>query len=204
MVEERPADTGNPFAPPKAEAAAGLASRISGRRRGRGALAPRRLRLLAALFDGFLWVPAMVLNFLADASDEHSLARFGWYVGLGVYAVALLAWNALWLHRSGQSIGKRVLGIAIVRSDGAPAGFGRIAALRIAPLLVLDFAPVIATRVWGIDAEWLSNVSMLVGLVDTLFIFGPRSRCLHDWLADTIVVEARELPRELPPRAARR
>jgi uncharacterized RDD family membrane protein YckC len=187
MVKPQPTEVENPFAPPKAP--------VARKKSGGTALAPRRLRLVAAVLDGLTWAPIGLFYALAESADEESLERFGWYVGVGVYAVALVAWNALWLHRFGQSIGKRMQRIAIVRSDGSRAHFGRIVALRITPFLVMDSIGQLATVVERLDAAWLAQLAGIVWLADTLFIFGPRNRCLHDWLADTIVVETRELPR---------
>jgi hypothetical protein len=36
----------------------------------------------------------------------------------------------------------------------------------------------------------IAQLCGLVGLVDALMIFGDEQRCLHDYLADSIVVEA--------------
>ncbi len=204
MAEPRPADAEgpaensaensveNPFAPPRAP--------IVREKRGRLPLAPRMVRLAAVVVDGLTWIPLGLFYVWADEAQQHSSARIAWNVAAAVCAVALLAWNALWLHRFGQSIGKRVLRIAIVRSDGSRASLGRIAALRIAPPFALRW---IAEHDAQDDLAWfavLALVAWALWLADVLFILGPRSRCLHDWLAGTIVVETRELPRRRRPR----
>lgn len=86
----------------------------------------------------------------------------------------LILWNCLWLHRYGQTVGKRVLRIRIVRSDGGRCGLGRIFALRYLPMMVLGLIPV---------------VGFLVTLTDWLLIFRDSRKCLHDQFADTIVVK---------------
>ena len=75
----------------------------------------------------------------------------------------------------GQTVGKALLKIRIVRSDGSPASFGRIVGLRYLPTSVLASIPVIGT---------------IYGLLDVLLIFRASRRCLHDNIADTIVVTA--------------
>jgi uncharacterized RDD family membrane protein YckC len=59
----------------------------------------------------------------------------------------------------------------VVRTDGTPVSLGRIFLLRNVVNGLLGFIP-------------------LYSLVDVLFIFGERRQCLHDRLADTIVVKA--------------
>jgi len=58
-----------------------------------------------------------------------------------------------------------------VRSDGAPASLGRIFWLR----NVLN---------------GLISVIPIYGIIDSLFIFSESRQCLHDKIADTIVVNA--------------
>jgi uncharacterized RDD family membrane protein YckC len=78
------------------------------------------------------------------------------------------------LYRSGQTIGKRALDIAVVRSDGSPVALSRYIFLRVAPMWLLGLIPL---------------VGRFIGLVDPLLIFGKERRCLHDLIADTIVVD---------------
>jgi uncharacterized RDD family membrane protein YckC len=68
-------------------------------------------------------------------------------------------------------MGKRLLEIRVVRSDGAQASLGRIFLLRNVVNGLLGFIP-------------------LYALVDVLFIFSEQRQCIHDRLADTIVVKA--------------
>lgn len=89
------------------------------------------------------------------------------------------------LYERGQTLGKLALGIRIVRRNGAPAGLPRILLLREAFAGLAPHVPVIGT---------------LVTLVDSLMIFRADHRCLHDHVADTIVVRARKPRAEpLPP-----
>ena len=75
---------------------------------------------------------------------------------------AQLAW--------GQSLGKRLMNIKVVRLNGTDVELWRL-------LLVRNLAPVVISQACG-----------LFGLVDALFIFGAEQRCLHDLMSDTIVV----------------
>ncbi len=76
----------------------------------------------------------------------------------------------LYLASSGQSIGKRMLRLRVVRTDGSPASLARIVFLRNGVIVLLG------------------SLCGVVSLVDALMIFGEERRCLHDQLADTIVV----------------
>jgi uncharacterized RDD family membrane protein YckC len=63
------------------------------------------------------------------------------------------------------------MGIKVVRKDGSKASLGRIFFLRNVVNIILAFIP-------------------LYGLVDALLIFGESRQCIHDKIADTIVVKA--------------
>ncbi|HHO53328.1 MAG TPA: RDD family protein [Deltaproteobacteria bacterium] len=82
-----------------------------------------------------------------------------------------------WLAREGQTLGKRWLGLRIVRSDGSMAGFGRAFLLRYG-LFLLG-----CVLVPGLG--WI-----VVPLVDGILLFDRSGRTLHDLLADTQVVVA--------------
>ena len=122
-------------------------------------------------------VPAFLLEMRSDAwrtlSASSLLANLGPLLALGYLALAL--WNAVWLHRYGQTIGKRLLGIRIVRGDGSRASLGRIFALRYLPMALLG----------GLGF----HLGGLIRLADVLCIFRDDRRCLHDLIADTRVVQ---------------
>jgi uncharacterized RDD family membrane protein YckC len=80
-----------------------------------------------------------------------------------------------WLTTRGQTIGKRALGIRIVRaSDGENPGFLFAVALRYAVPSLISFIPLIG---------------FIFSLTDILFIFRSDRRCLHDLIAGTRVVK---------------
>lgn len=88
--------------------------------------------------------------------------------------VALIIWNCVWLQRYGQTVGKRVLHIRIVRSNGERASLGRIFGRRYLPMMLLGAIP---------------KLGVLITLADYLLIFRESRKCLHDHFADTIVVK---------------
>ena len=84
-------------------------------------------------------------------------------LGLGVQIVMQL--------RYAQSVGKRMMKLKVVRSDGSPVELWRIILLR-------NVALQVAAQLCG-----------FVGIIDALMIFGDEMRCLHDLVADTVVVD---------------
>lgn len=140
-------------------------------------LASRGNRLAAHMVDsvigwGATFIPIFV-PFLFDQSDDmaFALGLGGLLALIGIGSVSVL--NLWWLHTDGQTLGKKVVGIRIVRSNLRDrASLFRIVGLRFAPL---------------------ASVSLFVPfamVVDALFIFGSERRCLHDLFADTAVIDA--------------
>lgn len=149
-------------------------------------LAGRFRRLVATGIDAVL-VPGltiflvMVLGIVEDAEDFQDR----WWV-LHVLLLAITSYlllNGYGLWRSGQTVGKRLLGIAIVAPAG-PGGQG----MKPAPLWKLIciralFFPLLFTAV----VPWYA----VLPAIDQALIFGRRRRCLHDLLAGTLVVRRR-------------
>ena len=162
-----------------------------------GSLAERGARLLAASIDELLLlgiflpmlfgaVPtliAMVSGGLSGAAPAPELLDTGDLLGAMlsgpgtlITVIAFIAWSVvtIWfVAADGQSIGKRMVGIKVVRTDGSPASFARIFLLRN-----------------GVNAlpNLLPYVGWLYQLADPLLIYQESRQCLHDRIADTIVV----------------
>jgi uncharacterized RDD family membrane protein YckC len=168
------APDGNRFAPPAAhvEDVAGPAAS--------GELAGRWSRLGATLIDGILagivfWCVSLFTPFnafrpalqngLMVAMVENALAGF----------VIFLVLHGYLLQTRGQTIGKLLLHVRIVRSDGARATLARLAGLRYFVNSALTLIP------------W---VGWFYALIDVLMIFRQSHKCLHADIADTIVVKA--------------
>lgn len=151
--------------------------------------ADRATRLGAAILDGIIvmtmiYLP-MVVVFVAvmavtgPMDPEEIAAGTGplpmmMLTGMGLGFVGFVAWG--WLtyrgvKENGQTIAKKMLHIKVVRSDGSPASVGRIFWLRNIVNGALGIIP-------------------LYGIIELLFIFGEAQQCLHDKIADTIVVKA--------------
>ena len=143
-------------------------------------LADRGTRLGAQIIDGvasmIAILPAFVILGVSGASrDQTNDLGVVAIVVVGALFLALAAWQLYWLHLYSQTIGKRALGIKIVRTDGSRAGLGRIFGMRMLPVSLLGVIPL---------------VGPIISLVDPLLIFRDDRRCLHDLIADTVVVKA--------------
>jgi uncharacterized RDD family membrane protein YckC len=152
-------------------------------------MASRWSRFWASFVDGLIVGLPFVPSYMAAAPQALmgqrrftaltmwvELARTGTVFYLGVLVLLIvLCFVAVLVHRNGQSIGKKLLGIKDVRTDGSPASLGRIFGLRYVVNTLLTMIPIIGG---------------LYALVDVLMIFGSAKRCCHDYIADTIVVRA--------------
>ncbi len=180
------ADPPNPYAPPTATVA-DVGDHAGTERR----LAERGTRLGASLIDTLvmllLFAPAMFAGMasggLGGSADATPPAMLVWaeahpLLSQIIWGIAGLlvffAVNGYWLHTRGQSVGKRLLKIRIVRSNGERATLSRIVFARYLPTQAVSMVPLIG---------------MLCALIDILFIFRDSRQCLHDTIADTIVVK---------------
>jgi len=171
----------NPYAPPRATV------RDVADPGAKSVLADRGTRLGAAVLDSIAFLtmvygPLLAFGVMtafasspfASTSPNAQAAGGLLTMGLGAALVGFAVWCTItvrFLLRNSQSIGKKILGIKVVRSNGAPVSFSRLFWLR--NFLV-----------------WIVSLIPLFGIVDSLFIFGESRQCLHDKIADTIVVVA--------------
>lgn len=139
--------------------------------------ASRGARLGAALIDGVilfgLVVVAVLFAGVGRGVERGLVAPLPGIIVFGVGGLSLIIVNIVLLARFGQSLGKRALGIAIVRTDGSRCELWRILVLRVLVVRAISFVPM---------------VGLLFSLVDMVMIFGEERRCVHDYMADTIVV----------------
>jgi len=190
------ATTGNPFAPPRAHVEDQF------RAPAEMVTATRGSRFLAYLVDispgivlgvvGVIVAIVMVPGFLTGHFDPSrgGLASLGiLFFLIAIVAIGWTIWTIVLLYKYGQTIGKKVLGIRVVRMDGSRVSFARFFFLRGLPIVVIG---AVAGGVSG--ALHLRYAGNSVQLIDCLLIFGAAHRCLHDLIADTRVVTAASSP----------
>ncbi len=152
-------------------------------------LAGRGARLAATLVDGLLFLfclmPLMNPNLATLSSPNSYSLAFSDILNLSGNkhlfsdALPILILGAVQLtllSTLGQSVGKRLLRIRIVRfHDGSRAGFVHAFLLRSLLRELIGMVP------------WLGQVFLIV---DIFYIFRADRRCLHDLIAGTVVVKA--------------
>ena len=136
------------------------------------ALAPRRARIAARVYDGLLMLLASGPGLLLIAGRVAPLGLYVAAAGAGL----MLAYQWYLLLSTGQSVAKSWAGLVVVRRDGQPVDFYSAVVLRTLVPAVLSLIPGFLPVVFTLD----------------LMLFSRRSRrCLRDLIADTVVVQGR-------------
>lgn len=142
-------------------------------------------RLVAQIIDGLLNLlvaaPGMIIaGVSAGGLEPEEEPELLFFLGLGLGMVGVLALNIYqWviISRYGQSIGKRLMKIRIVKFDTfQPPGFVYGVLLRIWVNGVLSGLP--------------CGIGLIYTIVDLCFIFRQDRRCVHDLIAQTVVLQA--------------
>ncbi|MFG6488741.1 RDD family protein [Roseateles sp. BYS78W] len=162
------------FAPPQAH--------VEDLATGEVMLAGRGTRLLAVVVDTVIaaalgWaagmIPVLQQAFLVQtqATAKSMWSLTPWSAGLGLLVFLLVqGWP---LVTRGQTVGKMLLKLRIVRPDGSRPDAWRLLGLRYGIGIVSNLNPIVA---------------MVYGLIDSLLIFRGSRKCLHDTIADTQVI----------------
>ena len=142
--------------------------------------ASRWRRFLARLADNILlslvWAAAVLIATMGlgyEMVPDGTLV----YVCYGLAFAVVFPFQAYFLFHDGQSLSKKLLDLRIVRPNGSRADAVRVILIQEMLPPALSFVPLIGP---------------LFGVADALFILGPETRCLHDYLADTIVMDLRD------------
>lgn len=142
-------------------------------------LATRRERFVAAIIDlTIIFIIYTPLLYLAGSFDNYPNVKTlptSANLLINVLSTAIfISINFKMLISSGQTIGKKLVGIKIVKLDGGAATLKSNLMKRYAIYFIPSFVPVIG---------------IVFSLIDDLFIFGKNKRCLRDLFADTKVVK---------------
>lgn len=130
-------------------------------------------RWAALIIDRFLFVGAalvLVIGVVIVTPDKPDDPRF---LGIMLAVLAAVAgyvtYDALMVHRSGQTLGKRWLKIRVVRADGEPVRAG---------------------QAWGRALTRVVAIHILALVNYGPALFTQEKTCVHDLLAGTRVVNA--------------
>jgi len=147
-------------------------------------LAGRGTRLLAVILDSLiafaLALPGLIVLGVSGAfsqpDDPNPAVLAGGLALLGLCLLGLLGVQIWMLSTRGQTIGKRIMGVKIVKfDDHSNPGFVHAFLLRSFVNGLIGGIPV---------------VGGIYSLVDICFIFREDRRCIHDFIASTVVVKA--------------
>ena len=160
----------NPYQPPQAELST-ESSYDSPQLAGRGQ------RFGAALIDGLIGgamaIPIILIlgtwNYIkAGSQPPLSLTLLSGVLGFAAFILV----HGHFLNAYGQTVGKRLVGIRIVKLNGDLPGFQTLIVARYLPITLVSMIPF---------------AGGLFSLVDILFIFRQDRRCVHDLIAGTRV-----------------
>jgi uncharacterized RDD family membrane protein YckC len=167
----------NPYSPPQAEPLQQAYDAFT------PSLASPWTRLGAQIIDGLIvmvvTLPAMYITGYFTRAVANQTSEGGMFGMIGEQLVWAVAGIALYLAinwkflQNGQTIGKKLTSIRIVRKDGSPIDAMRIITHRILPVQLAAQVPCVGS---------------LAVLVDALLIFRSERNTLHDDIADTKVV----------------
>lgn len=169
----------NPYAPPQVDILPPVDpsknERLASPWRRLGASLVDTLILLAINLP-LMWITGYFTRAYQQAVQGNSgavgLEQVVW-AAVGLALMVMLNWNHLAV---GETIGKRALGLRIVRKNGEAVDRNHIILRRMLPLQIVVLIPYLGT---------------LLALIDSLCIFRSAHNTLHDDIADTKVVDLR-------------
>lgn len=154
-----------------------------------------QMRANAALFQNldFNNHEQVFSAFATIYSSEVFLAGLAIYIAYGI-------WQIIMMGKHGQSLGKRLLKIKVIRPDGNKAGFLRTVVLReivfsIAAGILMALLAAIIEALAGPGKTALAlaqSVDILPALICLIMLFLNKNhdrRTLQDYVADTVVIK---------------
>ena len=142
-------------------------------------LASPGARLLAKIIDNVvLWLPFVLpLVFSAMEADEDVIGITGGIAFLLILAIGIF--QIVLISTKGTTIGKKMLGLKMIKHDGGEVGFVHGFLLR---SFVYSLMETIANMLFF----------YIPALVDSLMIFTDNHQTLHDRIASTYVIVDRD------------
>lgn len=142
-------------------------------------VATRMQRFIAAMIDGGLGILVSIPFFehyqLWELMKSGGTVPTDVSIKMTIYGLFMFfLLHGTLLYRYGQTVGKRVMGLAIVTLDGRRPHFMHLILNRYLPQWVAGFVP---------------GIGPLLGIIDALFIYRDDKRCVHDLIAGTKVID---------------
>ncbi|WP_037587513.1 RDD family protein [Stenoxybacter acetivorans] len=156
-------------------------------------------RLWAILLNGlcYMLVFFLSLSFLAvvkTISPNISEALFDLLVksSLNIFSLLLGVWQIIWMSKYGQSIGKNIVGIKVIKLDGENPGFvGTVLMREGAYYLILGMIAYIIGSLISTPETAGGTINNLAFFACAIMVFikSNMRRTLQDYLAKTIVIK---------------
>ncbi len=139
-------------------------------------------RFAAAIIDGFIsTIPSLFLmSYVGDLQSlqqgtlDPSLPKTILYIVSGIFFFILIQGKSL--EATGQTIGKKILNIKTVNVNLKKPSLSTLLYKRYLPIYLLSAIPVIGA---------------FIALLDVCGIFRKDRRCLHDLIANTLVIRVK-------------
>lgn len=157
-------------------------------------------RILAALLNQlftFLMLLIPFVGLIAFAikhegrigGSEELLGMTSFWVGLaGILAYTVI--QIYYMSRDGQSLGKKIMKIRVLKTDGRNPGFvGTVLVREIAWSVLVAIIAAIIGLIAGENGENAINLLAFLANFVLLFIIKRDRRTLYDMMADTVVVK---------------
>jgi uncharacterized RDD family membrane protein YckC len=93
--------------------------------------------------------------------------------------------NGWLMHKYGQTLGKRLLGLRVVGNTDAQL-------LPLWKLLIRYFTLLGLLAISALVIPGAILLLLALAIIDLLFMFAPKRRCLHDYLAGSTVIKVNE------------
>lgn len=142
--------------------------------------------VIVMIFSGGVGA-AFLEGVLPDPANDPALLQFNltnpflWLSVVLTHAI-FLALHGVLLHRYGQTIGKRLMKIAIVDAETH----------EVVPLPRLF---VFRYLIWDFPALFFGLINWLIRIIDVCFGLRENRRTLHDMTANTVVIKVAHLPK---------
>jgi len=141
-------------------------------------LASRMSRVGAAFFDLLAFCAVSIALIYSTGILEHlkstSSSTEATILLTALWLFMFLIVHGYFLFKNGQTFGKWIFDIAIVKNDGAKISGSLIIIKRYLPMWLISYIPIIG---------------QLIGVMNILLIFRKDRRCIHDIIAGTKVVQ---------------
>jgi uncharacterized RDD family membrane protein YckC len=141
-------------------------------------LASRRSRLVAVVIDVLAVFLVLLPGWLLVISGNNPKDIPAGPLVMMAGELILVCVQICLLTTRGQSIGKMVVGVRIIKQDGRSPGF----------VGAVLFRSIVPSLIGGVSYLGIPYLGLAIAVIDILFIFGGKRRCLHDRIAGTIVV----------------